>query len=222
LVLPARRARITISVEDAFVAPRLIEVLDYRPRFEAAAINIPIGLNDTFNGRFRPAELEARGFVGWRRSVGINGVPSRVALRTESPEKATEMESWMTRHDRRRLRWLKEAERETQPFHARSWFSARPDVSFTQMNNQEPLTTSLYHGDGRLERLELIRTQLPGVDDVITRVPPVGAAPLHMLQATSRVGYSILSGLKRRKEAGDTRKRRRPRMLLGLRAGCCC
>jgi predicted RNase H-like nuclease len=91
----------------------------------------------------------------------------------------------MTRHDVRRLRWLKEAERELQPFHSRSFFSAHPDVSFTMMNGEEPLTTSPYHEDGRLERLELIRRNLPGVDEVVTRVPPVGAAPVHMLQAAA-------------------------------------
>jgi len=185
LVLPARLAGITISAEEAFVVPVLAELLDYRPKFEAAGINIPIGLNDTPNGRFRPAELEAREFVGWPRSVGINGVPSRAAMRAGSTAEAAEMEPWMTRHDRRRLRWLQEAEREIQPFHARSWFSSNPDVSFTHMNNEEPLKTSPYHEDGRLERLELIRTQLPGVDDVITRVPPAGAAAVHMLQVAA-------------------------------------
>ena len=64
----------------------------------------------------------------------------------------------MTKHDLRRLRWLREAERELQPFHARSFFSANPDVSFTAMNSDEPLKTSPYHEDGRLERLELIRS----------------------------------------------------------------
>lgn len=185
LVLPGRLAGITISCEDAFVVPKLFEVLDYRPRFEFGAINIPIGLNDTPNGRYRPCELEAREFVGWPRSVGISGVPSRAALRADKPADTMEMEPWMTRHDRRRLRWLKEAEREIQPFHARSWFSAHPDVSFTAMNGDEPLKTSPFHEDGHRERLELIRSQLPGVDDVITRVPPAGAAPVHMMQAAA-------------------------------------
>ena len=185
LVLPARLAGITVSCEDAFVVQRLFDVLDYRPKFDAAAINVPIGLNETPNGRFRPCELEAREYVGWPRSVGINGVPSRAALRATSPAETLEMEPWMTRHDRRRLRWLREAEREIQPFHARSWFSAQPDVSFTAMNGDVPLTTSPYHEDGRLERLELIRMQLPGVDTVITRVPPPGAAVVHMMQAAA-------------------------------------
>lgn len=184
LVLPARLAGITVSCEEAFVVANLFDVLDYRPRFDSAAINVPIGLNETPNGRFRPCELEAREYVGWPRSVAVNGVPSREALRSD-PNAAMEMEPWMTRHDRRRLRWLREAEREIQPFHARSWFSAHPDVSFTAMNGDEPLGTSPYHEDGRLERLELIRMQLPGVEEVISRVPPVGAATVHMLAAAA-------------------------------------
>ncbi|NND76200.1 MAG: DUF429 domain-containing protein [Ilumatobacter sp.] len=185
LVLPARLAGITISCEDAFVLPKLFEVLDYRPKFDFAAINIPIGLKDEPDGRFRPCELEARDYVGWPRSIGISGVPSRTALRADSPGETMEMEQWMTRHDRRRLRWLREAEREIQPFHSRSWFSGHPDVSFTAMNGDEPLKTSPFHEDGHLERLELIRAQLPGVDDVITRVPPAGAAAVHMMQAAA-------------------------------------
>ena len=185
LVLPARLSGVTISCEEAFVLPKLFEVLDYRPKFDSAAINVPIGLNDTPNGRFRPCELEARQYVGWPRSVGIAGVPSRVALRAETSNETAEMEPWMTNQDRRRLRWLKEAAREFQPFHARSWFSAHPDVSFTAMNGDVPLKTSPYHEDGQLERLELIRQQLPGVDDVITRVPPEGAAAVHIMQAAA-------------------------------------
>ena len=112
-----------MSCEDAFVVKRLFDVLDYRPKFDSAAINVPIGLNETPNGRFRPCELEARQYVGWPRSVGISGVPSRAVFRVD-PNAAMEMEPWMTRHDRRGLRWLREAEREIQPFHARSWFPA--------------------------------------------------------------------------------------------------
>ena len=95
------------------------------------------------------------------------------------------MEPWMTKHDIRRLRWLREAERELQPYHSRSFFSANPDVSFTVMNSDVPLTTSPYHEDGRLERLELVRQRLPGVDEVITRTPPDGAAGVHLLQAAA-------------------------------------
>ena len=53
------------------------------------------------------------------------------------------------------------------------------------MNGDEPLKTSPYHEDGQLERLELIRMRLPGVDEVVARVPPEGAAPLHLLQVAA-------------------------------------
>jgi predicted RNase H-like nuclease len=184
LVLPARLAGITVAAEEAFVLPRLFEVLDFRPTFEAAAINAPMGLFDTPSGQFRPCDREAREYVGWPRVVAISGTPSREAIRASNGE-ARQMEPWMTKHDIRRLRWLREAEKELQPYHSRSFFSANPDVSFTVMNSDVPLTTSPYHEDGRIERLELIRERLPGVDDVVTRTPPVGAAGVHLLQAAA-------------------------------------
>jgi predicted RNase H-like nuclease len=184
LVLPARLAGITVAAEEAFVLPKLFEVLDFRPTFEAAAINAPMGLFDTPSGQYRPCDQEAREYVGWPRVVAINGTPSREAIRASNGE-ARRMEPWMTKHDIRRLRWLREAEKELQPYHSRSFFSANPDVSFTVMNSDVPLTTSPYHEDGRIERLELIRDRLPGVDDVVTRTPPVGAAGVHLLQAAA-------------------------------------
>ncbi len=184
LVLPARLAGITVAAEEAFVLPKLFEVLDFRPTFEAAAINAPMGMFDIPSGQYRVCDREAREYVGWPRMVAIHGTPSREAIRSSNSE-ARRMEPWMTKHDERRLRWLREAERELQPYHTRSFFSANPDVSFTAMNGDEPLRTSPYHEDGRLERLELIRQRLPGVDDVITRTPPDGAAGVHLLQAAA-------------------------------------
>ncbi len=184
LVLPGRLAGITVTAEETFVLKRLFEVLDFRPRFEAAALYAPMGLFDLPSGKFRPCDHEAREFVGWPRSLSIGGTPCRTALRSTNGE-TQQMEPWMTRHDVRRLRWLREAEQELQPFHARSFFSANPDVSFTQMNSEEPLKTSPYHEDGQEQRLNLIRDRLPGVDEVITRTPPEGAGLVHLMQAAA-------------------------------------
>jgi predicted RNase H-like nuclease len=182
LVLPARLAGITVAAEEAFVLPKLVDVLDFRPTFEAAAIDAPMGMFHTPSGQYRPCDREAREYVGWPRMVSISGTPSRDALAGSNKE-AERLEPWMTRHDLRRLRWIREAAREMQPYHSRSFFSAHPDVSYTAMNSDVPLSTSPYHEDGRLERLELIRQRLPGVDDVVTRTPPDGAAGVHLLQA---------------------------------------
>ena len=163
---------------------KLVDVLDFRPTFEAAAINAPMGLFDTPSGQYRPCDREARDYVGWPRGVAINGTPCRDAISGTNSE-ARQIEPWMTKHDVRRLRWVREAAAEMQPYHSRSFFSANPDVSFTAMNGDVPLSTSPYHEDGRLERLELIRQRLPGVDDVVTRTPPDGAAGVHMLQVAA-------------------------------------
>ena len=42
LVLPARMAGVTVAAEEAFVVKNLHDVLDYRPSFDAAAINAPM------------------------------------------------------------------------------------------------------------------------------------------------------------------------------------
>ncbi len=184
LVLPARLSGVTVAAEEAFVLKKLVEVLDFRPTFEAAAINAPMGLFDTPSGQFRPCDREARDYVGWPRMVSISGTPCRDAIAGSNGEAST-LEPWMTKHDLRRLRWTREVAAEMQPYHSRSFFSANPDVSFTAMNSDVPLSTSPYHEDGRLERLALVRERLPGVDDVVMRTPPDGAAGVHLLQAAA-------------------------------------
>jgi len=183
VVMPARLAGVTLTSESAFVEPALVNLLDHRPFFDAAAVHAPIGLNDQPGDQYRPCDAEAREYVGWPRRLGIPGTPSRLGIYAGSTAATREMETWMTRADERRLRWLREAEREIQPFHTRSWFSAHPDVSFTAMNGDRPLRTSPYHDDGQAERLDLIERHLPGVAEVIQRRPPVGAALVHVIAA---------------------------------------
>ena len=185
LVLPARVAGVTVVAEEAFVLPNLMQVLDFRPKFEYAGINAPTGLSDEPGVPYRPCDVEARELLGWPRVVGIYPIPSRLALQAASREEVLRLEPWMTRDDFRRMRWLREAATEIQPFHQRSFYSANPDLSFYVMNGDQPLKTSPFHDEGRLNRIELIRDKLPGIDEVITRVPPVGAGVTHMLQAAA-------------------------------------
>jgi predicted RNase H-like nuclease len=185
LIVPARLAGVTVVAEDPMVVPMLIDVLEFKPKFEAAAIHVPIGFSDSPEGPYRPCDDEAREFVGWPRRVAVRPTPSRAALNAPTREAALAIEPWLTRDDFRRFKWIREAEREFQPFHQRSFFAAHPDLTFSQMNNDQPLRTSPYHEDGVLERLALIRDKMPGVDEIVTRsAPPAGAAIVHLLQAT--------------------------------------
>ena len=126
LVLPARVAGVTVTAEEAFVLPNLMQVLDFRPKFEFAGINAPTGLSDEPGSPYRPCDLEAREMLGWPRLVGIYPVPSRTALLARNRDDVLKLEPWMNRDDFRRLRWLREAAHEIQPFHQRSFYSAEP------------------------------------------------------------------------------------------------
>ena len=185
LVLPGRMAGITVTAEEAFVVPKLFDVLDHRPTFDAAAIDAPMGLRDEPGGQFRLCDKEAREFVGWPRAAAIYGTPSRPALAQRTSKAAQELEPWMNAYDKRRFRWLREAAKEMQPYHSRRFFPAHPDVSWTQMNGETPLKTSPWHDDGFRERLELVRQQLPGLEELVTRTPPVGAHPVHVLNSAA-------------------------------------
>ncbi len=185
LVVPARLAGVTTVAEEAFVLGTLQDVLDYRPKFDFGAVNIPFGYPERPQGAYRQCDREARNMVGWPRMVNFKPVPSRAALFAKSRKAAVELEPWLTKNDFRHFRWMKEAATEIQPFHSRSIYSGNADLSFQHLNGDEPLTTSPYHQEGRQERLELIRANLPGVDDVIERVPPEGAGQVHMYEAAA-------------------------------------
>ena len=183
LILPARLAAVTVIVEEPMVVRTLVEVLEYKPKFEAAAIFAPVGFEDEPSGPYRPCDLEARDMIGWPRLAAVKPIPSRAALRAATREEARALEPWLTNDDFRRMRWIREAEQEFQPFHQRNWFAAHPDLSFYVLNGDRPVTSSPYQQDGVYERMNLIRSKLPGVELAVAAPPPPGAAQIHLLQA---------------------------------------
>ena len=102
-------------------------MLEYKPKFDAAAIYAPIGFDDEPIGPYRPCDAEAREMIGWPRVVGDQAdAVARGAASQDSRRGTPELEPWLTNDDFRRFRWLREAEREFQPFHQRKFFAAHP------------------------------------------------------------------------------------------------
>ena len=187
LIVPARLAGVTVNAEEPEVVPTLLDVLEYKPKFDAAAIYAPIGFYENPVGPYRPCDTEARDMVGWPRVVGVKPMPCRAVLRAKTRDQALAIEPWLTNDDFRRFKWWREAELDFQPFHQRSFFAAHPDLSYTNLNGDVPLSTSPHHPEGVLERMQLIRDKLPGVEDLITRLPPTGAGQLHVIQGCALV-----------------------------------
>jgi predicted RNase H-like nuclease len=169
------------------VMKTLEEVVDFRPKFDAAAINIPLGFPDepTPHESFGSCEDEAREMIGWPRRVALRPIPSRAALNAKTRAEALALEPWLTTYDFRRFRWLIQAANVFQPFHQRSFYSASPELSFTLLNEDQPLRSSPFHEDGVLERMALIRNKLPGAEELITQVPPDGAGQWHVMNAVA-------------------------------------
>jgi predicted RNase H-like nuclease len=184
LVLPGRLAAVTVIIEEPIVLRTLIEVLDYKPKFEAAAIFAPMGFADEPHGPYRPCDDEARDLIGWPRMVAVRPVPSRKALRATSRADALELEPWLNKHDLRSFRWLREAEQSFEPFHQRTWFSAHPELSMYMINGDRPVRSSPYLPEGVAERLGLLIEKLPGVEDLM-HAPPAGAGQVHLMQAAA-------------------------------------
>jgi predicted RNase H-like nuclease len=184
-VLPGRLHGVTVLVEDAFVLPTLLEVLDYRPKFDAMALHSPIGFASEPAGPYRECDDEARELLGWPRRNSIAPVPSKAALRATSREEVLRIEPWLTAGDVRRFKWLREVDAEVAPFHQRSVFSCHPELSYYMLNGDEPLRTSPFSTEGTAERLALVRVRMPGGDEKITAMPPKGAATHHLLQCAA-------------------------------------
>lgn len=185
MVLPGRLHTVTVLVEEPFVLAELGEVLDWRPLFDAVALHAPIGFFEEPGTPFRPCDQEARQILGWPRRSAIPPVPSRAALRADTPEKAQQIEPWLTKDDLRRFRWLRQVDTEMAPYHQRKVFSCHPELSYYMLNTEVPLTTSPFTAEGITERIALVRNRLPGIDDIITGHPPKGAATHHLVQAAA-------------------------------------
>ena len=80
LVLPGRIAGVTVVAEEAFVLRKLAEVLDHRPSFDFAGVNIPFGYPEYPNVQYRTADRAARAMMGWPNRVRVRPVPSRAEL----------------------------------------------------------------------------------------------------------------------------------------------
>ena len=123
LIVPARLAGVTVNAEEPEVVRQLIDVLEYKPKFDAAAIYAPVGFYEQPRGPYRPCDTEAREMIGWPRVVGVKPMPSRAVLRAKTRDEARVLEPWLTNDDFRRFKWWREAEREFQPFHQRTFFA---------------------------------------------------------------------------------------------------
>jgi len=152
---------ITLSPEEPTVHPTLIDVLDYKPAFEIIALAAPVGLLDEYRPGGRTCEREARKLLGPRRGAAITSAPARGALAEGSQV------AGVSAVVRLRLPRIRETANELQPYWQRTVYEVHPELSFYQLNEDQPLQWSKHRTMGRKERRALLETRFPGVERVL-------------------------------------------------------
>jgi predicted RNase H-like nuclease len=178
LVASGKLQGITLSPEEPHAHPTLVEVLDYRPAYEIIALAAPVGLLDQYEQGGRTCDREARRLLGPRRGAAITSPPSRWAL--ESGAEVLGVSAII----RTRLRQIRETAQELQPYWQRTVFEVHPELSFYQLNSDEPLHWSKHMSMGRKERRELLEARLPGVQRALDATLP-RVQERHLLDAAA-------------------------------------
>ena len=216
--MPARLAGVTVNTEE----PEVVRHAARRARVQAEVrcrgdIRARRLLRAT--ARSIPA-LRRRGSRNRRLAACRRRPADAVACRAarSNATRPPEIEPWLTNADFRRFKWWREAEREFQPFHQRIVLRCQPDLSFTSLNGDRPLNTSPYHPEGVLERMQLIRDKMPGVEELILRPPPAGAAQIHVIQACALVWTARRCRGTSNEPVADGRRLGRDRHAHGARA----
>ncbi len=166
LVASAKLQGITLSPEEPRVMRSLTDVLDDKPAFEIIALAAPVGLLDEYRPGGRTCERDTRRLLGWRRGAAIMSAPPRGAVEAPTHE-AARAAGGLGAVALTRLPRLIEVAREIQPYWQRTVYEVHPELSFYQLNGDQPLLYPKRSSLGRKERRELLEGRFPGVERIL-------------------------------------------------------
>jgi predicted RNase H-like nuclease len=135
-------------------------VLDNIPAYVIVTVMAPIGLYKRWVSKGRRADREARTLVGWPHLGAISSPPGRADL-AEGERAVGDIMS-------RRLRQaITEVDTEMQPYRQRSVYAVHSELSFYQLNGDQPPVYSKQSAAGLTERIEMLSQRMQGVDRVL-------------------------------------------------------
>ena len=177
LVSSAKMAAATFAPEDPRIFATFSDVLEERPSFAAIVVNAPIGYAATPDEGKRTCDVEARALLG-QRALTLHDAPTRATLQGEL--------AWTDSHlDAVTLTLLPrycEVAAEMSSFRQRVVYSGNPELSFYQLNNNQPLRWSKRTDEGRLERRTVLEDKIPGITRIID-AEMAGVSRSHLFDA---------------------------------------
>jgi predicted RNase H-like nuclease len=154
------------------------EVLDERPTFAVIALNAPVGYVEGIQGG-RTCDRMARALLG-RRGSTVHNAPTRASL----DDDVVLADDHLDAITNVLLRRYREVAAEMAPYRQRTVYEVHPELSFFQINSDEPLRWSKKTEAGFAEREALLRKRVPGVERVLeTELEGVPAS--HMLDVAA-------------------------------------
>jgi predicted RNase H-like nuclease len=152
----------------------LMDVLDYRPSFKVIALAAPIGLLERPVEGGRSCDREARQMIGFPRAGAIPTPPIRKALQATNYEEAARLSGGMGAVTWGLLRRYAEVDEEMAPYRQRTIFEVQPELSFYQLNNDEPMKFSKRGHIGMEERKALLKGRIQGMERIVdAQIPKV-------------------------------------------------
>jgi predicted RNase H-like nuclease len=184
-VSSGRLVGINLLPQEPQVLPRLRHVLDTVPSYDVIALGAPVGLTDWPTRGGRACDRQARQLLGWPRSGAIRSAPCRMILDAHTPLAAIANNGGhLDAVTLRLLPRIEEVAREVQSHWQRTIFEANAELSFYQLNGDQPILASKRTKEGVAERRALLMKRLPGVEKALD-VHLSHIAPWHLLDATA-------------------------------------
>ncbi len=183
LVASAKVHAATFAPEAAQVFDAFDDVLSERPAYEAVVLYAPIGYRDEPGSVPRTCDLEARGLLG-RRASAVRSAPSRKSVEGGLEPGGNHLDAVTAML----LPRYREVATEMSPYRQRVVYEGNPELSFYQLNADQPLRWSKRREEGREERRALLEKKIQGVSGFLdTDLPGVS---LHHLYDAAALMWS--------------------------------
>jgi predicted RNase H-like nuclease len=169
-----------LATEDPRIVPSFTDVLDEKPAFSVIALRAPVGFLDKAEPRGRTCDREARSLLGRRRGAAVQSAPAWPAFTDEGSARTDGLDAVTLALFPR----YAEVAREMAPYLQRTVYEAHPELSFFQLNHDQPCRYSKRFVAGQLERRELLDARIPGVERIVD-AQVRGAKIWHLLDAAA-------------------------------------
>jgi len=163
LVASAKLHGTTFAPEEFRVIESFVDVLDQRPTFAVIAIEAPIGFLELHVAGGRQCDREARAILGPRRGAAVRSAPTRGQVEGDADVPPAGLDA-ITRKLMPRYR---EMAAEMAPYRQRQVYEVNADLSFFQLNEDQPLRYPKRTEAGQQERLALLVKKIPGGDRIM-------------------------------------------------------